>query len=166
MPLDVKLIIKSFDVSQTTVLLYCEQESNRYLANFVCLSTKHYLNSTRCQKVKSSINAIIATINKYKPVADPGFPWGGGANSPGGRQHTILPYFLKSCMKLKEFGSPGGRGMRPPHPPDPSLLKRYELYNAKESNLKMFTHSSIQSKWNYLGGNFMTGIPPQKLTFI
>ena len=41
-------------------------------------------------------------------VADPGFPRGGGANSPGGRQHTILPYFPKNCMKLKEFGSGGG----------------------------------------------------------
>ena len=36
------------------------------------------------------------------------FP-GGGANSPGGgRQHTILPNFPKNCMKLKEFGCPGG----------------------------------------------------------
>ena len=42
-------------------------------------------------------------------VADPGFPRGGGANSPGGgRQHTILPKFPKNCMKLKEFGPPGG----------------------------------------------------------
>ena len=42
------------------------------------------------------------------PVADPGFPRGGGANSPGGRQNTILPKFPKNCMKLKEFGPPGG----------------------------------------------------------
>ena len=42
-------------------------------------------------------------------VADPGFPQGGGANSPGGRQHTILPNFPKNCMKLKEFGPRGGR---------------------------------------------------------
>ena len=26
----------------------------------------------------------------------------------GGRQHTILPKFLKNCMKLKEFGPWGG----------------------------------------------------------
>ena len=47
-------------------------------------------------------------------MADPGFPRGGGANSPGGggRQHTILPNFPKNCMKLKEFGPPGG-GARP-----------------------------------------------------
>ena len=42
-------------------------------------------------------------------VADLGFPRGGGTNSRGGgRQHTILPNFPKNCMKLKEFGSPGG----------------------------------------------------------
>ena len=37
-------------------------------------------------------------------MADPGFPRGGG------RQHTILPNFPKNCMKLKEFGPPGGGG--------------------------------------------------------
>ena len=39
-------------------------------------------------------------------VADPGFPRGDGTNSPGGGalQHTILPNFPKTCMKLKEFG--------------------------------------------------------------
>ena len=30
--------------------------------------------------------------------------------SRGGRQHTILPNFAKNCMKLKEFGPPGGGG--------------------------------------------------------
>ena len=45
--------------------------------------------------------------------ADPGFPVGGGANCPGGRQHTILPNFPKNCMKLKEFGSRGARVPRP-----------------------------------------------------
>ena len=46
-------------------------------------------------------------------VADPGFPRGGGANSPGGgRQHTILPNFPINCMKLKEFGPGGGRASK------------------------------------------------------
>ena len=31
-----------------------------------------------------------------------------GRQLPGGRQHTILPNFPKNCMKLKEFGRPGG----------------------------------------------------------
>ena len=30
----------------------------------------------------------------------------------GGRQHMILPIFPENCMKLKEFGPPGG-GARP-----------------------------------------------------
>ena len=45
-------------------------------------------------------------------VADPGFSQWGGANSPGGRQHTILPNFPKNCMKLKEFGPQGGRASK------------------------------------------------------
>ena len=47
-------------------------------------------------------------VQNNTTVADLGFPRGGGANSPGGCQHTILPKFLKNCMKLKEFGPPGG----------------------------------------------------------
>ena len=46
-------------------------------------------------------------------MADPGLPRGGGANSPGGRQHTILPNFPKNCMKLTEFRPPGRGGARP-----------------------------------------------------
>ena len=47
--------------------------------------------------------------NDHVPVADLGFPGGGGANSPGGgRQHMISPKFPKNCMKLKEFGPRGG----------------------------------------------------------
>ena len=38
-----------------------------------------------------------------------------GRQLPGGRQHTNLPNFPKNCMKLKEFGPPGGA--RPSHPP-------------------------------------------------
>ena len=55
-------------------------------------------------------------------VADPGFPRGGDANSPGGgRQHMILPNVPKNCMKLKEFGPRGGgRPLRPPL--DPPLI--------------------------------------------
>ena len=44
--------------------------------------------------------------------ADPGFPVGGGANLPGGRQHMILPNFAKNCMKLRKFRAVGGGGMR------------------------------------------------------
>ena len=33
---------------------------------------------------------------------------GSGISPRRGRQHTILPYFPKNCMKLKEFGPQGG----------------------------------------------------------
>ena len=55
-----------------------------------------------------------ATHTLPPAVADPGFPRGGGANSLGGRQHTILPYFPKNCMKLKEFEPLGGRASLAP----------------------------------------------------
>ena len=47
-------------------------------------------------------------------MADPRFPRGGGANSPGGgRQHTIFPNFPKNCMRLKEFGPGGDASLAP-----------------------------------------------------
>ena len=49
-------------------------------------------------------------IKLTKTVADPGFPWGGGANSPGGGGAPTYDFakFSKNCMKLKDFGPPGG----------------------------------------------------------
>ena len=41
-------------------------------------------------------------------VADPGFPRGGGANSPGVAPTYEFAKFSQNCMKLKEFGPPGG----------------------------------------------------------
>ena len=52
---------------------------------------------------------VLMLMLNVNAVADPGFPRGGGANSPGGHQHTILPKFSKNCMNLKEFGPLGGR---------------------------------------------------------
>ena len=50
------------------------------------------------------------------------FPEEGAPNPQGGRQHTILPKIPKNCMKLKEFGPPGG-GARPKfYYVDPPLL--------------------------------------------
>ena len=54
-------------------------------------------------------------IRWIRPVVDPGFPRGWGANFPGGRQHTILPNVPKNCMKLKEFRPRGGT--HPSRPP-------------------------------------------------
>ena len=41
---------------------------------------------------------------RLQAVEDPGFPRGGGSQSSGGGQHTILPNFPKNCMKMKKFG--------------------------------------------------------------
>ena len=70
-------------------------------------------------------------------MADPGFPRGGGANTPaGGGQHTILPNFPKNCMKLKENLDPPGGGTSLAPPLDPPLMifdfkqkKSFDLFN-------------------------------------
>ena len=43
-------------------------------------------------------------------VADPGFPWGGGANSPGGAPTYDFAKFSQNCMKLTRIWNRGGRG--------------------------------------------------------
>ena len=54
-----------------------------------------------------------------KPVADPGFSPGGGAPTP--KSAIIFQFFAENCMKMKEFGPPGG-GARPWRPPlDPPM---------------------------------------------
>ena len=50
-----------------------------------------------------SLNSLFTEAATISAV-DPGFP--GGANSSGGRQHTILPNFPENCMKSKEFWPP------------------------------------------------------------
>ena len=52
------------------------------------------------------------------PVADSGFPRGGGANpkAGGGRQPIIWPIFPENCMKMKKFWARGGRGRVPRAP--------------------------------------------------
>ena len=47
-------------------------------------------------------------IHTSYAAVDPGFPRGRRPGVGEGRQHTILPYFPENCMKLKEFGHPGG----------------------------------------------------------
>ena len=43
------------------------------------------------------------------PVADPGFPQGGSANSKDRCEKLSFDqFFPKNCMKLKEFGPTGG----------------------------------------------------------
>ena len=69
------------------------------------------------------------------------FPEEGAPTLQGGRQHTILPHFPKNCMKLKEFGPPGGRASKillcrsatglvwvASHPPTNQKSGRYASY--------------------------------------
>ena len=48
------------------------------------------------------------TTGEY-PVADPGFPRGGGVNPQGGGANLLFGQNPENCMKRKEFG-PQGRG--------------------------------------------------------
>ena len=51
-------------------------------------------------------------------VADPGFSPGG---APTPKSAIIFQFFAENCMKMKEFGPPGG-GARPWRPPlDPPM---------------------------------------------
>ena len=62
------------------------------------------------KKMEKKVSTLLDDVTFYLSVADPGFPPGGAANPPGGgeRKHMILPNFPKNCMKLNEFGLPGG----------------------------------------------------------
>ena len=52
-----------------------------------------------------------------RPVADPGFPRGGGTNPHGGGANLLFgPKYPENCMKMKEFGPRAG-GARPWRPP-------------------------------------------------
>ena len=76
-------------------------------------------------------------------VADPGFPRG-GAPTPWGRQHTILPKFPKNCMKLKEFVSCDPTHLVPPlrwgwtEPPPPPETRSTSRWYASYWNAFMF----------------------------
>ena len=83
-----------------------------------------------------------------KPVADPGFPRGGGVNPKGGRQPIIWPIFPENCMKMKKFGAGGARGTRAP-PLDPPLQAGVAAASLAGSlAAKKITNGSvIHSKW-------------------
>ena len=56
--------------------------------------------------------------NAFNAVADPGFSWGG---APTPKMGLFFQLFAENCMKMKEFGPPGG-GARPWRPPlDPPM---------------------------------------------
>ena len=58
-------------------------------------------------------------------MADPGFPPGG---APTPKIAIIFHIFAENCMKMKEFGPPGG-GARPWRPPlDPPMHFEVHFY--------------------------------------
>ena len=52
-----------------------------------------------------------------------------GASTPqgGGHQRTILPNFPKNCVKLKEFGPPGGCMSLAPSPLRSTTVMKYKM---------------------------------------
>ena len=70
---------------------------------------------------KEPIRNVDSSPIYNKLGADPGFSVGGGADPPGGRQHTILSKFPKNCMKSRKFWTVGGREPGEPSPLDPPL---------------------------------------------
>ena len=73
----------------------------------------HAVFAKKCQNKRLRLLPLssapsLYTLQEGSRIKDQGFPRGGGANSWGGRQHTILLNFPKNCMKLKEFGPRGG----------------------------------------------------------
>ena len=48
-------------------------------------------------------------------MADPGFSRGGGAPTP--KLGLFCNFFAENCMKMKEFGPPGGASLTPPLDP-------------------------------------------------
>ena len=67
-------------------------------------------------------------------VVDPGFPRGGGANSPGGGcQHTILPSFPPKLHEIERIWTQGG-GTRPSCPLDLPLVMVVFLHHHMTGN--------------------------------
>ena len=70
----------------------------------------------------ASCLCLYSIINYQEAVADPGFPGGGGANSPGGGAPTYdFAKFPQKLHEIERIWTPGG--VRPLQPPlDPPLL--------------------------------------------
>ena len=98
--------------------IYNDMKQNLFDASHVCRLM--LMGSTRLQLKKKSPSIAMSIslevmIVGNSAVADPGL-------QRGREQHTNLPNFPKNCMKLKEFGPPGGRASLTPPPLDPLLL--------------------------------------------
>ena len=96
---------------QTTTITLCDIVENvwhRQVHEDSCAC--RLINVSFHQHKLSLINDMVKLDSSQWRIQD--FPEEGAPTLQGGRQHTILPNFPKNCIKLKEFGPPGG-GARP-----------------------------------------------------
>ena len=73
---------------------------------------------------------------RYSTVADPGFSPGGGAPTP--KIAIIFHIFAENCMKMKEFGPPGG-GRVPGAPP---WIRQCSTLLLLSSSIKIFVQDT------------------------
>ena len=62
-------------------------------------------------KTKNAHNVRMCASCRHRSVADPGFSPGG---APTPKIAIIFHIFAENCMKMKEFGPPGGRASLAP----------------------------------------------------
>ena len=82
--------------------------------------------SLSCSSQVFDIFLLLETTYDLTPesVADPGFSPGGGAPTP--KSAIIFQFFAENCMKMKEFGPPGGRAsLAPPLDPPMRMLPNF-----------------------------------------
>ena len=76
---------------------------------------------------------VVASVSKDFPVADPGFSPG---VAPTPKLGLFCKFFTENCMKMKEFGSPGGGVPRAPLDPpmlpstEETILSSFDYFNA------------------------------------
>ena len=65
--------------------------------------------------------SIYKRVGLYNPVADPGFPRVGGANSPGGAPTYDFAKFPRKLHEIERIRVPGGGGGVPRGPLNPPM---------------------------------------------
>ena len=75
---------------------------------------------------------------------------------PGGRQHTTLSNFPENCMKSKEFGRPGGRGLAPPRSATGDIL----LVNLAAPTCPNLKPCKQEIGWDWVGTRTVWGTAP------
>ena len=84
---------------------------------------------------------MVTHLNDFA-VADPGFSPGG---APTPKSAIIFQFFAENCMKMKEFGPPGG-GARPWRPPldPPMFCTSEELKRSRNAMFRRKPHVMVR----------------------